>query len=654
MDATATPERSAEELRRENEQLAARNRELVETIDAIRRGEVDAIVVAEGDRQQVYALEGADRPYRVLVERIQEGALTLTTEGTILFANAAFARMLGRPLSSVQGTLLADHVAPRDRERFAALLAEARTAACRGDVSLCAGAGTARAALSLTPIEAEGRPTISVVVTDRRRDYARLRLQGRMLDSVVDAVTAVDPGGTIIYWNEAAERLYGWTAAERVGLSFDETLDPDMSAEDARRSFEELLAGETWSGEYLARHRDGRRFPVHAARAPVFDEDGALIAIIGTSQDISERKRAEEALRESEEQLRSVLENSMDAIVLTDPESGGRILAANPAACRLLGWAEEELVGLDRNAIVDLADPRLATLMRERARDGAAGTELTYRRRDGSTFPGEVTTALFTDGLGRVRAVSIIRDVSERKEAELGLARYAEQLKQSNEELQRFAYVASHDLQEPLRSIVSFSQLLEKRYRGKLDADADEFIGFIIEGGTRMQRLIRDLLQVSRVETGAKPLAPTDATAVVNDAVRSIDAALCEAGATVTIGDLPAVMADAAQLEQVFANLIGNAVKYRHPDRLPAIRIEGRRLDGMVEFAVADNGIGIEEEYFDRIFEMFRRLHTHDQYEGTGIGLAVVKRIVERHGGTVRVESVLGEGTTFLFTLPAA
>jgi light-regulated signal transduction histidine kinase (bacteriophytochrome) len=246
------------------------------------------------------------------------------------------------------------------------------------------------------------------------------------------------------------------------------------------------------------------------------------------------------------------------------------------------------------------------------------------------------------------------QDITGRKEAELRVARYTDELARSNEELQRFAYVASHDLQEPLRSIVSFSQLLERRYKGKLDTDADEFIGFIVEGGTRMQTLILDLLQVSRVETGAKPLEPTDANAVVNGALRALERPILEAGAIVTVGALPAVMADPSQLEQVFVNLVGNAIKYRHPDRPPAIRIEGSRAGPMVEFAVRDNGIGIEPEYFGRIFQMYQRLHTHDEYEGTGIGLAVVKKIVERQGGTVRVESTPGEGTTFFFTLPAA
>ncbi|MEN6342709.1 MAG: ATP-binding protein, partial [Methanospirillum sp.] len=284
-----------------------------------------------------------------------------------------------------------------------------------------------------------------------------------------------------------------------------------------------------------------------------------------------------------------------------------------------------------------------------RAESVRTEVEFRVRARDGGwRWVHAISTSAERDETGRVIALAgFLFDIDERKKAEAALRR-------SNKELQRFAYVASHDLQEPLRSIVSFSQLLERRYKGKLGQDADDYIGFIVESGNRMQTLIRDLLEVSRVETQAKPLEPTDAAVVAADAVRSLETSLREAGATVTVGDLPVVLADAAQLEQVFTNLIGNAIKYRRDGVQPEIEVFAYRAGPMVEFAVKDNGIGIEAEYFERIFEMFRRLHTHDEYEGTGIGLALVKKIVDRHGGTVRVASTPGEGSTFFFALPAA
>ncbi len=247
-----------------------------------------------------------------------------------------------------------------------------------------------------------------------------------------------------------------------------------------------------------------------------------------------------------------------------------------------------------------------------------------------------------------------IQKQAELIEAEARVRQQSDALARSNEELKRFAYEASHDLQEPLRSIVSFSQLLERRYRGRLDQDADDYLQFVIDGGVRMQTLITDLLQLSRVETRGGPFEQAEAGEIVADALRTIGHGVGEAGGQVEVGPLPSIFGDPAQLELVFTNLIGNAIKYRRRDVPLVIRISAERHGPFCEFAVADNGIGIEAEYFDRIFEMFQRLHTHDKYEGTGIGLAVVKKIVERHGGTVRVESAPGEGSTFFFTLPAA
>ncbi len=381
------------------------------------------------------------------------------------------------------------------------------------------------------------------------------------------------------------------------------------------------------------------------------------IVVVGLSRPTDllfrELTAREEALRRGEQRYRSLVEYSPDAIFVNRDD---RVDYVNPAAVQLFGaTAAEEIV--DR-PVYDLFTPAYREFVAGRIREIRAGSPVPLVdeqivRLDGTVRDVEVAAFPFEDDAGPAIEV-VLRDVSDRKEAERRMQQYAARLKTSNEELQRFAYMASHDLQEPLRSIVSFSQLLERRYKGRLDADADEFIAFIVEGGTRMQTLIRDLLQVSRVETQAKEPAPTDAGAVVARALALLDPSLVEAGATVTVGELPQVMADAAQLEQIVVNLVGNAVKYRRAGVPPEIAIRARRLDDMVEFAVADNGIGIEEQYYDRIFEMFQRLHTHDEVEGTGIGLAIVKKIVDRHGGTVRVESTPGEGSTFFFTMPGA
>jgi PAS domain S-box-containing protein len=386
----------------------------------------------------------------------------------------------------------------------------------------------------------------------------------------------------------------------------------------------------------------------------VLDEGGRLVRILGAYMDITDQKRAEEALREREQTLQGIFRAAPVGIGMVSDRT---ITMFNDQLCRMTGYARDELIGQNARLFYP-DDEAYAYVGREKyaqiAETGTGVVETQWQRRDGSVVDILLSSSPVDLSRPYENVIFNALDISKLRESERALASYMDDLKRSNEELQRFAYVASHDLQEPLRSIVSFSQLLERRYKGQLDQDADEFIAFIIEGGNRMQRLIEDLLQLSRVETTAKPLVPTDAGEVVSDALRLMETSIREAGATVSVGELPTVRADAAQLARVVTNLVGSALKYRRPDVPPEVRISAERAGAFWRFAVKDNGIGIENEYFDRIFIIFQRLHTRDEYEGTGIGLAVARKIVDRHGGKVWVESMPGEGSTFSFTLPAA
>ncbi len=241
---------------------------------------------------------------------------------------------------------------------------------------------------------------------------------------------------------------------------------------------------------------------------------------------------------------------------------------------------------------------------------------------------------------------------AERKRMEVALKEKTEELARSNKDLEQFAYVASHDLQEPLRMVTSYVQLLAKRCEGKLDADAEDFIGFAVDGAARMRKLINDLLTYSRVGTQGQELSPTDSEAVLAQSVSDLSVAIDENGAIVTHDSLPAVMADCSQLGQLFQNLIGNAIKFRGNEP-PRVHISATRNGSGWVFSVRDNGIGISSEYSERIFVIFQRLHNREEYAGTGIGLAVCKKIVERHGGHIWVESEVGKGATFRFSLQA-
>jgi len=242
-------------------------------------------------------------------------------------------------------------------------------------------------------------------------------------------------------------------------------------------------------------------------------------------------------------------------------------------------------------------------------------------------------------------------ELDERRRAEAKLARYATDLRRSNAELEQFAYVASHDLQEPLRMVASFTQLLAKRYQGKLDKDADEFIGFAVDGANRMQMLINDLLALSRVGTRGKPLEPTDCEAILGYALTNLAAMLQETGARVTHDPLPTVLADGMQMGQMFQNLLINALKFQGRES-PEVHISAQRQNNEWLFSVRDNGIGIAQKYQERIFAVFQRLHRREDYPGTGLGLALCKKIAERHGGRIWVESEPGRGSTFYFTIP--
>jgi PAS domain S-box-containing protein len=328
----------------------------------------------------------------------------------------------------------------------------------------------------------------------------------------------------------------------------------------------------------------------------------------------------------------------------------GTIVLVNRETERLFGYRRDELIGQSIELLVPdqtrAKHPQLRGGFHAapQARPMGAGRDLYGRRKGGGEIPVEIALTPIDTGEGAFVLATVV-DISARKQAE-------EELRRSNEELERFAYVASHDLQEPLRTVASYVQLLSRRYRDRLDDDAADFIDFAVGGVRRMQHLIEDLLAFSRVGTRGAPLVSTDMGTVFESTLASLHAALEESGATVTADPLPQVMADAGQLAQLLTNLIGNALKFRGADS-PRAHVGAARHGRMWTISVQDNGIGIAPEYFERIFVIFQRLHSREEYAGTGVGLAICKKIVERHGGRIWVESAPGQGARFSFTLQA-
>jgi PAS domain S-box-containing protein len=373
------------------------------------------------------------------------------------------------------------------------------------------------------------------------------------------------------------------------------------------------------------------------------------------------RLRAEEAVRHSERRLCALVENAADCVSLLGPD--GRFIYTSPAASRINGYSQEEFLNQNAFHIIHPEDlPRVEQAFQQIIQEPGSRVshEFRLRHRDGTW---RWIDAIATNRLDDPALLGIVvnyRDITDRKRIEAE-RKHAEELSRSNKELEQFALAVSHDLQEPLRMVTSFVQLLAERYRDKFDERGGEYMAFAVDGATRMQSLIADLLAFARVGGRELVLAPADMGEVLDSALFNLKVSLEESGAVVTHDPMPWLVADEGQLVQVFQNLIGNAIKFRRPEVAPRIHCSARLTSSEAEdapaarrvwlFTVRDNGIGIESKYFGKIFEIFQRLQNREQCQGTGIGLAICKKIVERHGGRIWVESEPGQGSTFSFIL---
>ena len=396
----------------------------------------------------------------------------------------------------------------------------------------------------------------------------------RAARSRADAMVVVKPGGEIVLLNVQAEKQFGYRRDELVGKKV-KNIIPEGFAErliaDGTRTAAEALAQQIGTGlELSGRRKDGTEFPIEIMLSPLESAEGILVT--AAIRDISVRKAAEKHLAQMEGRYRGLLEAAPDAMVVVNP--AGEIVLLNVQAEKQFGYRRDELVGQQVKNIIPegFAERLIADALRS-AEDALAqqigtGIELTGRRKNGSEFPIEIMLSPLESAEG-ILVTAAIRDISTRKKAELHLLRKVEELNRSNEELGQFAYIASHDLQEPLRMVASYTQLLSRRYKGKLDADADEFIAFAVDGASRMQRLIQDLLAYSRVGTKGKDLLDTSSEDALQRALINLRGAIEESGALVTHDPLPAVLADETQLIQLFQNLVGNAIKYQSPAAFP-------------------------------------------------------------------------------------
>ena len=355
--------------------------------------------------------------------------------------------------------------------------------------------------------------------------------------------------------------------------------------------------------------------------------------------------------------LANIVESSDDAII--GMNLNYRITSWNHGAMEMYGYSPEEITGKHISILMDDDEWENSFKLMEMAKNGRSieHCESTRLKKDRSKFNASITISPIKNEKGDIVGLSsIARNITRRKKAEKQLKNTIKELKRSNDELQQFAHITSHDLQEPLRTIASFSQLLERRYKGQMDRDADEYIDFIVDAAVHMKEMIQGLLNYSKIGTDKGEMKPVNLNEALKISILNLNALIEENSAVITCHQLPTVVADKRQMVQLFQNLIGNAIKFRKPEKSPEIDISMVEDKEKKEYIlkVADNGIGIEKEYTGKIFEIFKRLHTIDMYKGSGIGLAIVKRIIDGHGGYIWVKSKYGNGSTFYFTLPAS
>jgi PAS domain S-box-containing protein len=598
----------------------------------------------------------AEERFRALLETAPDAMVIINAKGRIELVNAQTERIFGYARADLIGQTVEMLVPERLRGQHLAHRGEFFRAPKVREMGAGAELSGRRRdgsefpiEISLSPLETEQGTWVTAAIRDvtqskRERDAA-VRLAA-IVESSNDAIIGKDMQGRITSWNRAATQTFGYTADQAIGQEI------TMLFPSERLHEEQLILDRVRGGEQIKhfetqrRAADGRLLEMSLTISPILNAAGRVVGASTIGRDISERRQAEA-------RFRSLLETAPDAMVIIDRE--GRIVLVNAQTERLFGYTRDRMIGQPVEMLIPHrlrarhSEHRGSYFTSPKVREMGAGLELSGVRSNGEEFAIEISLSPMDAG-GERLATAAVRDISDRKAVERKLAQYAEDLTRSNRDLEQFAYVASHDLQAPLRSVIGFSQLLRRRYDSKLDQDGREFLEHVESSARHMQALVNGVLAFSRVGSQGADFVEVDAEAVLRDVENNLSGVVHERGARITHDPLPRVRASKIEFNQLLQNLIVNGLKFQ-PGETPRVHVSATREKRAWHFSVRDWGIGIGTEHQERIFQIFQRLHPPEAYEGTGIGLAVCQKIVQRHGGRIWVESIPGEGATFHFTL---
>ena len=465
------------------------------------------------------------------------------------------------------------------------------------------------------------------LIAEKKKLEQELVYQALLVENVSDAIISTDKNLNIKSWNKAAEIMYGFNSDEVIGKPMSEIIPEEYPYDQKGEVNEQIFENGFWKGEINQKKKDNSIINIFSSSTLVKDNMGKIQGVVTINKDITERKKIE---MEIASLAKFPSENPYPVLRVTN----GKVIYFNNAAETIFeikeGYTIPELVS---DAIFEVMNKEVIKEM-----------ELELNNRSYSL----VITPIKEEGYVNIYG----RDITKFKKVEQDLISSIENLKNVNSELERFTYVASHDLQEPLRMITSFIQLLEKRYKDNLDEDANDFISFIVDGAKRMQLLITDLLLYSRIGRKEKEFSQLDVNIIVEVVISNLRRIIEETNTKITYDPLPILIGNEAEFVQLLQNLILNAIKFHKKEETPVVHISVKLQKDQWTFSVRDNGIGIDSQFFERIFIIFQRLHKKDEYDGTGIGLTICKKIIERHEGKIWVESELGKGSTFYFSIP--